>query len=96
MNHKNHQHLSAFFDSFDSPVVTIEDVRVGIGITHDEAESLLTTLDNQNHLKSRDIDNTRIWWKPSGWADLDDISPVDGPRTNAVELTETDTSEQDE
>jgi hypothetical protein len=96
MNNEHHQQLSTFFDNFDSPVVTIEDVRVGLGITHNEAESLLTTLNNQNHLKSRDINNTRIWWESNGQSNLADTSPVAGPRTNAVKLTETDTSEQDE
>ena len=58
MDNENHQKLLNFLNNFDSPVVTIEDVRVGLGITHNEAESLLTTLDNRNHLKSRAIDNT--------------------------------------
>ena len=96
MDNENHQQLLTFLNNFDSPVVTIEDVRVGLGITHNEAESLLTTLDNRNHLKSRAIDNTQIWWKSSVRSELGDISPVDGPRTNAVELTETDTFKQDE
>lgn len=85
--------------SMDSPGVTATDVSIILGCSPDTARRRLTTLFEQGHVDRRKINQQTLWWEidPEHTEErgaAEHLDPVEGPKTNAVELIEASRDEQ--
>ncbi|CCC41220.1 hypothetical protein [Haloquadratum walsbyi] len=83
----------------DSPGVTTTDIRIILGCSADTARRRLEILFEQGHVDRRKTNQQTLWWEIESEhteerGAAEHLEPVEGPKTNAVELIEASRDER--